>query len=69
LSVVRDQFVLKYGKELNDNCNNYSQDYVNPRVIHKLSITTPDPKLVKQYLNVIAQAFNVEFNQEIVFYY
>jgi hypothetical protein len=32
-------------------------------MIHKLSITTPDPKLVNQYLKTIAQAYDVQWEE------
>ena len=32
---------------------------VNSRVVHKLSVTTPDPLLVSSYLDLIAKAYNV----------
>lgn len=72
LTIIRDQLIMKYGKDLNDNCNLHPHDHVNPRVliinqiIHKLSITTPDSLLVTQYLKTIAQAYQVEWDSQLM---
>lgn len=35
------------------------------QIIHKLSISTPDQKLVSLYLKTIAQAYNIEWEDDI----
>ncbi|KAJ3367169.1 Vacuolar protein sorting-associated protein ist1 [Kappamyces sp. JEL0680] len=64
LTVIRDQLISKYGRDLQDRTNSFASDFVNPRIIHKLSISTPDPKLVTQYLKTIAQAYGVEWEDD-----
>ncbi|KAJ3325181.1 Vacuolar protein sorting-associated protein ist1 [Boothiomyces sp. JEL0866] len=63
ITIIREQLLLKYGKILHENIINHPQNFVNPRIIHKLSINTPDVKLVNQYLKTIAQAFDVKFDE------
>ncbi|KAI8902031.1 regulator of Vps4 activity in the MVB pathway-domain-containing protein, partial [Globomyces pollinis-pini] len=62
LTIIREQLVMKYGKELLENCNTNPDQFVNSRIIHKLSNHTPDPNLVQLYLKEIASAFGVDWN-------
>ncbi|KAJ3315918.1 Vacuolar protein sorting-associated protein ist1 [Boothiomyces sp. JEL0838] len=58
ITIIREQMLLKYGKILHENILSHPQNFI----IHKLSINTPDVKLVNQYLKTIAQAFDVKFD-------
>ncbi|KAI8802330.1 regulator of Vps4 activity in the MVB pathway-domain-containing protein [Cladochytrium replicatum] len=62
LNMVRDQLILKFGKEFAMAAMENKNDVVNPRIVHKLRVQTPDPILVKQYLLEIARAFNVTWD-------
>ncbi|KAI8801754.1 hypothetical protein BJ742DRAFT_569744 [Cladochytrium replicatum] len=59
---VRDQLILKFGKEFAMATMENKNDVVNPRIVHRLRVQTSDPILAKQYLLVIARAFNVTWD-------
>ncbi|KAI9192909.1 regulator of Vps4 activity in the MVB pathway-domain-containing protein [Polychytrium aggregatum] len=61
LSQVRDQFMLKYGRDFASAAIENIGDIVNPRVVNKLRVCTPEKLLVNQYLNAIAAAYKVDF--------
>ncbi|KAI9097283.1 hypothetical protein DFS34DRAFT_593953 [Phlyctochytrium arcticum] len=61
LSMVRDQLIMKFGKEFATAAMENQNDIVNSRIVHKLKVQTPDPVLVNQYLRTIAKAYNVEW--------
>ncbi|KAJ3107691.1 hypothetical protein HDU96_007823 [Phlyctochytrium bullatum] len=58
---VRDQLIAKFGKEFGLAAIENTNEVVNPRIVHKLRIQTPDPILVDKYLKTIANAFNIEW--------
>ena len=61
LSHVRDQLIAKFGKEFVINAMENRENCVNPRIISKLAISTPDPLLVDRYLEEIARTYSVEW--------
>jgi len=60
LLVVREQLASKFGKEFGANAMSNKDNCVNARVIHKLSVQTPENYLVYQYLNEIARGANLQ---------
>ncbi|KAI8612909.1 regulator of Vps4 activity in the MVB pathway-domain-containing protein [Chytriomyces sp. MP71] len=62
LSLIRDQLVLKFGKDFGMNALENGNDCVNSRIVHKLGIQAPDAILVDQYLKAIANAYNVKWD-------
>ncbi|KAJ3090882.1 hypothetical protein HK102_002384 [Quaeritorhiza haematococci] len=61
---VRDQLIMKFGKEFAMAAMENKNDIVNSRIVHKLKVQTPDPILVNQYLKTIAKAYNVIWDFE-----
>ncbi|KAG0242728.1 hypothetical protein BGW41_003624 [Actinomortierella wolfii] len=61
LLVLRDQLAAKYGREFVNNALENKDESVNPRIIQKLKVQTPDPYLVNRYLEEIARTFNVQW--------
>eukprot|EP00126_Sphaerothecum_destruens_P001359 Sdes_comp14173_c0_seq2m3407 len=49
-SGIRDQLILKYGKDFGMDVMENKDSVVNERIIHKLSIQTPDSYLVSQVI-------------------
>jgi vacuolar protein sorting-associated protein IST1 len=41
------------------------ENLVNPRLVHKLTIQTPDPFLVEQYLKEIAKMYNIKLSGQL----
>eukprot|EP01114_Cavostelium_apophysatum_P002807 TRINITY_DN1250_c0_g1_i1.p1 TRINITY_DN1250_c0_g1~~TRINITY_DN1250_c0_g1_i1.p1 ORF type:complete len:431 (+),score=92.36 TRINITY_DN1250_c0_g1_i1:99-1391(+) len=64
LAVIREQLMGKFGKEFAMDAMTNKDNCVNARVVHKLSVQTPENYLVFQYLNEIARAFNLEWKAE-----
>jgi len=62
LAEIRMQFVNKYGKDFAMASMENKSERVNARVIHKLSVLTPEPMLVNEYLREIAKAHNIDFD-------
>jgi len=58
---IKKQFSKKYGQEFVD----HASDYVNQKVLHKLSIRAPEEALVSSYLNEIARVFKVDWETQI----
>ena len=61
---IRDLLIMKFGKEFGRSAMENKNDVVNSRIIHKLSISAPDPFLVNQYLQTIAKIFEVDWEPE-----
>ncbi|KAK9766496.1 Vacuolar protein sorting-associated protein ist1 [Basidiobolus ranarum] len=61
---IRDQFAAKYGREFVVSALDNRDNTVNPRIIHKLQVHTPEPFLVNQYLSDIAKAYNVNWKPD-----
>ncbi len=73
---VRDQFILRFGKERGvaamENLNNEVNERVflflffvlSLKIVHKLKIQTPDQMLVNRYLKAIADSFKVNWSYE-----
>ncbi|KAJ3389971.1 Vacuolar protein sorting-associated protein ist1 [Lobulomyces angularis] len=66
LIIVRDQLILKFGKDFGASAMENRNGIVNDRIVQKLKVQTPDPVLVDQYLNVIAEAFNIKFESQLL---
>ncbi|KAI8590164.1 regulator of Vps4 activity in the MVB pathway-domain-containing protein [Geranomyces variabilis] len=62
LNMVRDQLIMKFGREFAVAAMENQNDIVNSRIVHKLKVQTPDPVLVDQYLKTIAKAYNVPYD-------
>lgn len=65
LHMVRDQLISKYGRDFAAAAMENRNEVVNPRVIQKLKIQTPDPFLVNQYLKEIAKTYNVKWDGDV----
>ncbi|KAI1302443.1 hypothetical protein EDD11_005609 [Mortierella claussenii] len=61
LLLVRDQLTAKFGRDFVANAMDNKDESVNPRIIQKLKVQTPDPYLVNRYLEEIAKAFKVNW--------
>jgi len=59
LGVIKDQLVSKYGKKFGEEAIENKCGVVNERLIQKLKVKIPDPKLVNRYLTEIAKSYNV----------
>ena len=59
LDRIREQLECKYGKEFVEVNSEVGRTGVDPSLVVKLSIRTPDAKLMNQYLAAIAQIFGV----------
>lgn len=59
LDRLKEQFESKFGKEFVDVNTEVGKTTVDPSLIVKLSMRTPDVRLVNKYLVAIAQIFNV----------
>ncbi|KAF9939720.1 hypothetical protein BGZ65_009717 [Modicella reniformis] len=64
LLLVRDQLVAKFGRDFAANAMENRDESVNPRIIQKLQVQTPDPYLVNRYLEEIAKAFRVNWTAD-----
>ncbi|KAF9315677.1 hypothetical protein BG003_002809 [Podila horticola] len=64
LLLVRDQLAAKFGRDFVTNAMENKDDSVNPRIIQKLKVQTPDPYLVNRYLEEIAKAFKVAWTSD-----
>jgi len=61
LSVIREQFIVKFGKHFAQEAMSNQNNCVNARVVHKLSILTPENYLVYQYLTEIAKSYGLDW--------
>jgi len=64
LGVIREQLISKFGREFAMGSMQNKDNCVNARVVHKLSIQTPENYLVFQYLNEIAKAYNLDWKAD-----
>ncbi|KAG0272126.1 hypothetical protein BGZ95_012125 [Linnemannia exigua] len=64
LLLVRDQLAAKFGRDFVTNAMENKDESVNPRIIQKLKVQTPDPYLVNRYLEEIARAFKVAWSPD-----
>ncbi|KAF9398857.1 hypothetical protein BGZ94_005868, partial [Podila epigama] len=64
LLLVREQLAAKFGREFVNNAMENKDDSVNPRIIQKLKVQTPDPYLVNRYLEEIARTFKVAWTSD-----
>ncbi|KAF9109390.1 hypothetical protein BGX27_007666 [Mortierella sp. AM989] len=64
LLMVRDQLAAKFGREFVTNAMDNKDESVNPRIIQKLKVQTPDPYLVNRYLEEIAKTFKVNWTAD-----
>ncbi|OZJ02485.1 hypothetical protein BZG36_04361 [Bifiguratus adelaidae] len=61
LTAVRDQLVSKYGKDFTLAAMDNVDGVVNPRIVSKLRVETPDAFLVDCYLEEIAKTYHVKW--------
>ncbi|KAF9918202.1 hypothetical protein BX616_009920 [Lobosporangium transversale] len=61
---VRDQLTAKFGRDFVANAMENKDESVNPRIIQKLKVQTPDPYLVNRYLEEIARAFKINWTAD-----
>jgi len=66
LSMIRQMLIIKFGKEFAADAVHNTDNCVNARIVHKLSIQTPENYLVFQYLNEIAKMYNLAWKAEFV---
>ncbi|KAF9162819.1 hypothetical protein DFQ26_003221, partial [Actinomortierella ambigua] len=64
LQILRDQLAAKYGREFVTNALENKDESVNPRIIQKLKVQTPDPYLVNRYLEEIARTFHIQWTAD-----
>ncbi|KAG5457116.1 MAG: regulator of Vps4 activity in the MVB pathway-domain-containing protein, partial [Olpidium bornovanus] len=58
---VRDQLILKFGRDFAVAAMENRHNLVNPRVINKLKVETPELSLVEKYLETIAAEYKVDW--------
>jgi vacuolar protein sorting-associated protein IST1 len=58
---VRSQFIEKYGKPFASEAMENKGNCVNAKIIHKMSVVTPENATVFEYLGSIAKEFGVEW--------
>jgi len=61
LDRVLEQLQLKYGKAFVDVSSDAGKALVDPRLIVKLSMRSPDIQMANRYMAAIAEAFNVDW--------
>jgi vacuolar protein sorting-associated protein IST1 len=66
LQAVREQLIARFGKDFAMNAVHNKDNIVNARVVHKLSVQTPENYLVFQYLNEIAKSYNLDWKADFV---
>jgi vacuolar protein sorting-associated protein IST1 len=64
LAIIREQLIIKFGKEFGMECMSNTNNIVNARIVHKLSVMTPENYLVYQYLNEIAKSHNLDWSMQ-----
>jgi len=64
LNAIREMLIIKFGRELATCAVHNKDNCVNARIVHKLSIQTPENYLVFQYLNEIAKSYNLEWKAD-----
>ncbi|KAF9967699.1 hypothetical protein BGZ73_000402 [Actinomortierella ambigua] len=64
LLILRDQLAAKYGRDFVNNALENKDESVNPRIIQKLKVQTPDPYLVNRYLEEIARTFHIQWTAD-----
>nr|CDS26882.1 protein of unknown function DUF292 eukaryotic [Hymenolepis microstoma] len=64
LLVIKNQFMIKYGKEFCQACLSNSNHDVNPKVMQKLNVKAPPANLCEAYLVEIAKSYDVEFTPD-----
>ncbi|VDL61746.1 unnamed protein product [Hymenolepis diminuta] len=64
LNVLKDQFMVKYGKEFCQACLSNANHDVNPKVMQKLNVKAPPANLCEAYLVEIAKSYDVEFTPD-----
>lgn len=65
LTLIRKQFIAKYGKKFADNAKNNINGVLNERVVSKLSIHPPAAYLVHTYLEKICEQYEVDWKPTI----
>lgn len=62
LTVIRQQFKAKYGKQFEENAMNNVGGILNERVVTKLSVEPPAAFLVQTYLEQICEKYEVDWS-------
>lgn len=55
---IKEQLVARYGRSVDP----VPTEQVDPRIVVKLAIRSPDPHLIDRYLGAIAQSFGVDWS-------
>lgn len=66
LAAVREFMIIKFGREMGLAAVHNKDNCVNARIVHKLSVQTPENYLVFQYLNEIAKSYNLDWQADFV---
>lgn len=64
LHVLRDLLMSRYGREFSQDVMDNTDSCVPDRVMNKLVVDTPDPKLVDLYIYEICKTYDVAFSSE-----
>ena len=62
LHVLREMLMAKFGREFAQDVMDNKDSCVPERVMHKLAVEAPDPKLVDLYIYEICRAYDVPFS-------
>jgi hypothetical protein len=65
LSLIRKQFVAKYGKHFEENAMRNYDGILNERVVSKLSVEPPPAYLVQSYLEKICEQYDVDWTPSV----
>lgn len=66
LHVLRDLLMSRYGREFSQDVMDNTDNCVPDRVMSKLVVDTPDPKLVELYIFEICKTYDVPFSSELL---
>ncbi|PWZ00309.1 DUF292-domain-containing protein [Testicularia cyperi] len=66
LHVLRELLMSRYGRDFAQDTMDNADNCVPDRVIAKLVVETPDPKLVELYIFEICKAYDVPFSSELL---
>lgn len=58
--------MAKFGREFGEAAVMNRLGLVNPRVVQRLQVSTPDPALVSAYLVEIAKTFGIDYQDDAV---
>ena len=62
MQTIKEQLIKRFGVDFARSVVSETNETINPRVRHRLTMTTPEPRLVNLYLSEIAKASGIDFD-------